>query len=87
MGVGGHYHAPATLPPGKKTGTHCTDGKVGPQGQSGWVWKISPSPSFHPWTVQPIVSRDICFSLPLYLWNFPKLVQECKEIAEQFEVR
>lgn len=55
--------------------------------RSGWVWKISPSPGFHPWTVQPIVSRDICFSVPLYLWNFPKFVQECKEIAEQFEVQ
>jgi len=34
MGVGGHRHAPATLPPGKKLGTHCTGGKVGP----GPIW-------------------------------------------------
>jgi len=28
---------------------------VGPNGQSGRVWKISPPPGFDPWTVQPIV--------------------------------
>jgi hypothetical protein len=26
----------------------------GPQGQYGWVWKISPSLGFNPWTIQPI---------------------------------
>jgi hypothetical protein len=28
---------------------------VGPKGQSGRVWKISPPPGFDPWTVQPIL--------------------------------
>ena len=31
MGVGGHCHAPAALPPGKRPGTHCTGGWVGPR--------------------------------------------------------
>jgi len=31
MGVDGQRHAPAALPPGKKAGTHCTGGWVGPR--------------------------------------------------------
>jgi hypothetical protein len=31
-GVGSQRHAPADLPPGKKPGTHCTGGWVGPTG-------------------------------------------------------
>jgi hypothetical protein len=30
MEVGGQRHAPAALPPGKRPGTHCTGGWVGP---------------------------------------------------------
>jgi hypothetical protein len=29
-GVGGQCHAPAALPPGKRPGTHCIKGRVGP---------------------------------------------------------
>jgi hypothetical protein len=31
MGVGGQRHASAALPPGKKPGTHCIGGWVGPR--------------------------------------------------------
>jgi len=31
MGVGGQRHVPAALPPGKRSGTHCTGGWVGPR--------------------------------------------------------
>jgi len=31
MGVGGQRHAPAGLLPGKRPGTHCTGGCVGPR--------------------------------------------------------
>ena len=31
MGVSGQRHAPAALPPGKRPGTHCVGGWVGPQ--------------------------------------------------------
>jgi hypothetical protein len=30
-GVGGHRHAPAALPPGKRPDTHCIGGWVGPR--------------------------------------------------------
>ena len=30
-GVGGQRHAPAALPPGKRPGTHCIGGLVGPR--------------------------------------------------------
>ena len=31
MGLGGQRHAPAALPPGKRHGTHCIGGWVGPR--------------------------------------------------------
>jgi hypothetical protein len=31
MRVGGQFHAPAALPPGKRPGTHCIGGWVGPR--------------------------------------------------------
>ena len=31
MTVGGQLHAPAALPPGKRPGTHCIGGWVGPR--------------------------------------------------------
>jgi hypothetical protein len=31
MGVDGQRHAPAALPPGKRSGTHCIGGWVGPR--------------------------------------------------------
>jgi hypothetical protein len=31
MRVGGQLHAPATLPPGKRPGTHCVGGWMGPR--------------------------------------------------------
>ena len=37
-------HAPAALPPGKRPGIHCIEGWVSPQGRSGRVQKISPTP-------------------------------------------
>jgi hypothetical protein len=30
-GVGGQGHGPAAVPPGKRPGTHCTGGRVGPR--------------------------------------------------------
>ena len=55
-GVGGQRHAPATLPPGKNRYPLCRS-LGGPHGQSGRVWKISPTPGFDPRTVQPVASR------------------------------
>jgi hypothetical protein len=42
MGVGGQRHAPATLPPRKRPGTHCIRGWVGPRAGLDRCGKISP---------------------------------------------
>jgi hypothetical protein len=56
MGVGGQRHAPATLPPGMTR--YPLYRRLGrPQGRSGLVLKISPSPGFDPGTVQLVASR------------------------------
>jgi len=55
MGVGGQRDAPAALPPGKRPGTHCIGGWVGPR--AGRVRKFSHLPGFDPRTVQPVASR------------------------------
>jgi len=47
-----------SLPPGK-TRYPLYRRLGGPQGRSGQVWKISPSPGFDPRTVQPLASRNM----------------------------
>jgi hypothetical protein len=49
-GVSGQHHAPAALPRGKRPGTHCIGGCVGPRGRSGRMRKVSPPPEFDPRT-------------------------------------
>jgi hypothetical protein len=39
MGMGGQRHARATLPQGKKAGTHCVGGWVGPRAGLKWCEK------------------------------------------------
>ena len=56
MGVGGKRHASAALPPGMTR--YPLYRKLGrPQGRSGRVLKISPTPGFDPRTVQLVASR------------------------------
>jgi hypothetical protein len=58
-GVGGQYHAPAVLPPGKTRYPLCRR-LGGSQGRSGRVRKISLPPGFfffRPRTVEPVASR------------------------------
>jgi hypothetical protein len=58
MRVGGQLHAPAALPSGKKPGTHCVGGWVGPRaGLDGWGKSPPPPPEFDSRTVQPVASR------------------------------
>jgi len=57
MAVGGQRHAPAALPPGKRTRYSLYSRLRGPKGRSGWVRKISSPPGFDPRTVQPVDSR------------------------------
>jgi hypothetical protein len=56
MGVGGQLHSLAALSPGK-TQYPLYRSLSGPQGRSGRVRKILPSPGFSPQTVQPVLSR------------------------------
>jgi hypothetical protein len=42
MEVGGQRHAPAALPTGKRPGTHCTGGWVGPRAGLDGCWKSRP---------------------------------------------
>ena len=53
MGVGGQCHTPAALPPGKTWYPMCRR-LGGPQGQSLWVWKISPPMGFDTRTIQHV---------------------------------
>jgi hypothetical protein len=57
MRVGGQLYAPATLPPGKRPGTHCIGGWVGPRAGLDCCEKISPPPGLDPRTAQPVASR------------------------------
>jgi hypothetical protein len=61
--VGQHY-TPANLPSGK-SGYPLYRKLSGPQGRSGWVQKISPSPGFGPRTIYPAASRYTdCWAIP-----------------------
>ena len=59
MAAGDQHHAPATLtpPPGKRRGTHCTGGWVGPRAGLDGCGKSRPSSGLDPRTVQPVASR------------------------------
>jgi hypothetical protein len=63
------------LPPGK-TRYPLYRRLGGPQGQSGQVRKISPPPTFDPWTVQPVVSRytDWATQPTINLCNYCKII-------------
>ena len=63
MGIGGQHHTPAALPPGK-TRYPLYRRLGGPQGRSGRMRKISPSPRFDPLTVQPVASRYTDWAIP-----------------------
>jgi len=53
--VGGQRHAPAALYLGKTWYPLCRR-LHGPQGQSEWVWKVSPPLGFDSWTIQSVAS-------------------------------
>ena len=57
-GVGDQRHAPAALPPGKRPGTHCTEGWVGPMAGLDVCGKSRLPPGFDPRAVQPVASRN-----------------------------
>ena len=57
MGVRDHRHAPAALLPGKRPGTHCIGGLVGPRAGMGRCGKSCLPPGFDPRTAQPVANR------------------------------
>jgi len=63
MGVGGQSHAPAAFPPGKRPGTHCIGGWVGPRAGLNGRGKSRPPPRFDPLTVQPVASRSTDYAI------------------------
>ena len=65
MRVGGQLHAPAALFPGKRPGSPLYRRLGGPQGRSGRVRKIAPTPGFDPRTVQPVASRCTDYAMPV----------------------
>jgi hypothetical protein len=62
MGVGSHCHKPAAFP-GKQTQYPLYRRLGSTQGWSGWVQKISPPPGFDTWTIQPIASCYIDYTI------------------------
>jgi hypothetical protein len=63
MGVGGQRHAPAALPRGMTR--YPLYRRLGrPQGRSGRVLNISPSPGFNPRTVQFVATRYTDYAIP-----------------------
>ena len=59
MGMGGQRQAPAALPPGNRSGTHCIGGMVDPRAVLDGCGKSRPpaTPEFDPRTVQRVASR------------------------------
>jgi hypothetical protein len=57
MGVCGQRHAPAAVLPGKRPGTHCIEGWVGPWAGLDGCGKFHPHPGFDPRTFQPVASH------------------------------
>jgi hypothetical protein len=77
MGKGGQPHAPATLPPKKRPGTHCAECWVGPRAGRDGGEKSRPPPAFDPRTVQPVASRYTNYAISAHnfifvtILNFP----------------
>jgi hypothetical protein len=67
MGVGGQRHAPAALPPGRRPGTHYTQGWVGPRNGLARRGKSRPPPGFDHRTVQPVSSRCNDYAIPAHM--------------------
>ena len=86
-GVGDQRHAPAALPPKKRTGTHCAGDCVA----LGKVWTgveiLSPPPEFDLQTMQAVASRYTDYAMQTH--GFVKIniinTQKCrKNFGEEF---
>ena len=69
MGMGGQRHAPAALLPGKKPGTYCIGGWVGPRASLDGCGKSRPPTGFDSRTVQPVASRHTDWAIAAHRQN------------------
>ena len=74
MGVGGERHAPAALPPEKRTGTHCIGGWVDPRACLDWCGKSLPHRDSIPgpsrctdWAIPAHIRSAVIISIYSYL--------------------
>ena len=63
MRLGGQSHAPAALSPGKKAGTHCITGWVGPRAALDGCGKSCVPQGIESRTVQSVASRYIAYAI------------------------
>ena len=63
MGVGGERHALAALPPGKRSGTHCRGGCVGPRAVLDGCGNVAPTVIRSP-DRQLVASRYSYYAIP-----------------------
>jgi len=66
MEVGGQRHAPATLPPVKRSCTYCIGSWVGPRAGVNGCVKSRLLPGFDPRTLQPVASRYTDCAFPAH---------------------
>ena len=66
MGVGGQRHATAAVPPGKRPGTHCTGGWMGPRAGLDRCGKSRLPPGFYPRTVLSVASPYTDYAIPAH---------------------
>ena len=68
MQEGGHRHAPAALPPGKRPLTHCTGGWVGPRASLDGCGKSHLHQASIPVYVQPVACRFTNCAIPAHIY-------------------
>jgi hypothetical protein len=66
MGVGGQYHAPAALPPGKRPISHFTGGWVGSRAGLDGCGKSRPHRDLIPGPARTVASRYTDYALPAH---------------------
>jgi hypothetical protein len=67
-GVGGQHHAPTALLPGKRLGTHCIGGCVGPRAGMDGCGKSRPK-GFDPRTDKSVASRCTDWVIPVRIYT------------------